>query len=59
MKKKLKEKERDLTKLKGDIQSYKVQNEELRGKIEEVMKQRNNINNSNVQYGGGRPSTSH
>ena len=57
LKKKLKDKERELVKLRTEVQNQKNQNEEFRSKIEELVKQRQNLNNSNIQY-GGRPSTS-
>ena len=48
-----------MLKVRGELGVYKAQNEEYRQKIEELMKQRQNLNSSQIQYGGGRPSTSH
>jgi hypothetical protein len=36
-----------------------VQNEEYKSKIEEMVRQRQNLNTSNIQPYQGRPSTSH
>ena len=54
----VKNKNRELVRLRGELNVQKVQNEEYRNKIEEMVKARNNLNTSNIQYGGGRPSTS-
>jgi hypothetical protein len=55
----VKNKNRELVRLRGELNIQKHQNDEYRSKIEEMVKARNNLNTSNVQYGGGRPSTSH
>jgi hypothetical protein len=54
-----KNKNRELVRLRGELNIQKLQNDEYRSKIEEMVKARNNLNTSNAQYGGGRPSTSH
>ncbi len=54
----VKAKNRELVRLRGELNIQKVQNEEYRAKIEEMVKARGNLNTSNIQYGGGRPSTS-
>lgn len=55
-----KTKAKELLRVKGELNVQKVQNEEYRGKIEEMVRQRQNLNTSNVQQAyQGRPSTSH
>ena len=58
LKQAVKNKNREMVRLRGELNIQKMQNEEYRAKIEDMVKQRNNLNTSNVQY-GGRPSTSH
>jgi hypothetical protein len=59
LKKSLKEKARELLRVKGELNVQKVQNEEYKSKIEELVRQRQNLNTSNIQPYQGRPSTSH
>jgi predicted RNase H-like nuclease (RuvC/YqgF family) len=58
LKRTVKEREGTMMKLKGELTVQKTQNEEYRAKIEDLLRQRNNLNQSVVQY-NGRPSTSH
>ena len=53
LKRSLKERERELNKVRNDLQSQKTQNEEFRLKIEEMVKQRQ------TSASVGRPATSH
>ena len=59
LKKSLKDKSRELLRVKGELNVQKVQNEEYKSKIEEMVRQRQNLNTSNIQPYQGRPSTSH
>jgi hypothetical protein len=59
LKKSLKDKSRELLRLKGELNIQKIQNEEYKAKIEEMVRQRQNLNTSNIQPYQGRPSTSH
>jgi sugar-specific transcriptional regulator TrmB len=49
MKKTVKDKARELLRVKGELNVQKVQNEDYRSKIEEMVRQRQNINTSNIQ----------
>jgi hypothetical protein len=45
----VKDKARELLRVKGELNVQKVQNEEYRSKIEEMVRQRQNLNTSNIQ----------
>lgn len=49
LKKAVKDKSRELLRLKGELNVQRVQNEEYRNKIEEMVRQRHNLNTSNIQ----------
>lgn len=49
VKKTVKDKARELLRVKGELNVQKVQNEEYRSKIEEMVRQRQNLNTSNIQ----------
>ena len=48
LKKAMKDKARDLLRIKGELNVQKVQNEEYKSKIEEMVRQRQNLNTSNI-----------
>lgn len=47
LKRSLKDKEKDVSKMREELKAQRQQNEEFRNKIEELVRQRQNLNNSN------------